>query len=187
MKKLAFNIGSLFLTFGFCWISYNCYSQDIKLNKQEQKEAKRDEMVANYQVIDTLLERKNFVLEADFLQNQYGSRISVPQYLNFIRVDSSKVVLQTGSYRNLGYNGVGGVTAEGRLERWNLVKNFKSLSYFLQFSVITNIGFYDVSMTINADNNVRARITGLTPGELIYEGHLQTIDNSAVFKGQNTF
>lgn len=187
MKKSTYKMSSLFLTLGFCWITLNSNSQDIKLSRQEQKEAKRAELVANFQVLDTLLERKTFVLEADYLQNQYGNRIIVPAMLNFIRVNSSRVVLQTGSNVNPGYNGVGGVTAEGNLNRWSLVRNFKNLSYNLQFSVVTNIGIYDVAMTISADNFAQATITGLSRGKLIYEGHLAALDNSSVYKGQNSY
>jgi hypothetical protein len=186
MKKLALNMGTLFLTIGLCLISFNSNSQDIKLTRQEQKEARRAELVANYQVLDNLLERKSFVLEADFLSNQYGNRIPVTSLLNFIKVDSSNVVLQTGSNNNLGYNGVGGVTAEGSINNWNIVKDFKHLSYNLRFSLVTNIGIYDVFITISADNRAQATITGLTRGKLIYDGRLETIANSRIFKGQNT-
>ena len=187
MKKLKFKLGSLLLTFGICCISYISNAQNVKLSKEEKKEAKRAVAIANYQVLDTLLERKNFVLEADYLQNQYGNRIMVTPLLNFVRVDSTKVVLQTGTNMSLGSNGVGGVTAEGNMDRWRLVKDFKNLSYFLQFSVVTNIGTYDVSMTVNSDNNAQATITGLSRGQLIYDGHLETIANSIIYKGQKSY
>jgi hypothetical protein len=187
MKKLVFNRAGLFLTIGLCLISYNSFSKDKKLTRQEQKEVRRAEQLEKFQVLDTLLERKTFVLEADYLENRYGERVIVPQLLNFIRVDSNSAVLQTGSNNNIGYNGVGGITAEGRIERWEVVKNIKSLSYFLRFSVNTNIGVYDVSMTLNADNYARATITGLWPGALIYTGHIETVENSGAFKGQNRY
>jgi hypothetical protein len=187
MKKLTYNLGSLFLIVGLFWISYSGNSQDIKLNKQEQREAKRAEMYANFQYIDTMLERKDFVLEADYLENQYGFKRSVPSILNFIKVDSSNVVLQTGSNTYFGFNGVGGVTTEGRLERLKIVKNFKNLSYTLEFSVMTNIGVYDISMMINADRYARATISSMTRGTLIYDGHIVPFTNSIVYKGQNTY
>jgi hypothetical protein len=187
MKKLTTNLGFLVLTIGFCLITHNSNSQDSKLTRQEQKEAKRAEMYSNYQVLDTLLERKKFVLKADFLNNQYGNRIHVIPTLNFVKVDASNAVLQIGSNNNLGYNGVGGITAEGKLDSWKLVKDSKNLSYYIQFSAVTNIGVYDVSMIISADKSALATITGLRGGMLIYDGHLETINNSAVYKGQTTY
>jgi hypothetical protein len=185
MKKIAYKMGRLFLTVGLCLISFNSNAQDIKLTRQEQKEARRSVMVANYQVLDSLLASKNFVLKADFLEDKYGERIVVVPVLNFIRVDSLNAVLQTGFGTSLGYNGVGGVTAEGRINNWEIVRNNKNLSFYLQFNILTSIGYYDVSMMISADNFVQATITGLTRGMLIYDGHLETNINSGVYKGQS--
>jgi hypothetical protein len=104
--------------------------------------------------------------------------------LNFIRVDSIIAVLQTGSNNNLGYNGVGGVTAEGKINSWKLERNYKNLNFYLQFSVLTSIGYYQVSMKIDADNNAVATISGLTRGKLIYDGHLEIFNNSRIYEGQ---
>lgn len=172
---------------GFFMIPFNSNSQEIRLTRQEQKEARAAERLANFQFLDTLLEGKSFVLEADFLENQYGNRYPVSSVLNFVRVEPSNVVLQIGSNSSLGYNGVGGITAQGSLERMKIYKNFKKLSYSLQFTVSTNIGAYDISMTVNSDNSARAIISGYTRDKLIYDGKLVSLNNSNVYKGQNTY
>jgi hypothetical protein len=187
MKKLTLIPEALFLTIGLCLISLKSNSQDIKQTRQEQKEAKRAVMALNFQILDTLIQGKDFVLKADFLENQYGDRVPVASALNFIRVNSSKAVLQTGSNTRIGFNGVGGITAEGGIERWEVNKDFKHLNYTLQFGVVTNIGFYDITMMIGADNHARAIISGLSRGKLIYDGHLETVDNTNIFKGQNSY
>lgn len=186
MKTSILKLESLFLTTWLLLISLNSYSQDIKLSKQEKKEARRDKQNFNFQVIDTIIQSKSFVLEADFLENQFGDRRPVMSNLNFIMVDSSKAVLQTGSGIFSGYNGVGGTTAEGSLGGLKIVKNVKNLSFFLRFTVVSNIGIYDVSMTINSDRIARATITGLTRGKLIYNGRIESIYNSSVYKGRNS-
>ncbi len=187
MKKFGFNISNLILVLGLCFISSYGYSQDINISKQDQKEAKKAESYTNFQMLDTLLMNKEFVLEADFLEDQYGNRVNVTPVLNFIRVDSAKAVIQTGSNIYLGYNGVGGVTAEGTIRQWKITKNFKNLSYYVRFSISTTLGFYDVNLFVTADNYARATITGLTNGQLIYTGHLRSLNNTMVFKGQNTY
>jgi hypothetical protein len=192
MKKLFLNgmgygRAVLFLTIGLLWISNNSNAQDVKLTRQEQKEARRAVLLANFNLLDTLIENKSFVLEAYYLQNRFGDRIIVPQMLNFIKVDSTNVILQTGSYSMFGYNGVGGVTAEGKADSWKLIRNFKSLSYNLRFNVFTDIGIYDVTIWISADKKARATITGLGPGYLTFDGYIEPLDNSGVFKGQRTY
>jgi len=186
MKKLTFYLGSLILAFGFCWIPNISYSQNVKFTRQEQKEARRAEIFENFKVLDTMLLGKSFVLEADYLENQYGNKTPVSSTLNFIRVDSTSGVLQTGNNVSRGYNGVGGVTAEGNIGSYKIVKDLKNLSYFLQFSVLTNVGAYDVSIMVSADSYARATITGLGYGKLIYDGHMERLSHSRVYKGQNT-
>ena len=184
MKKSNSTIRSLLLAIGFCLISFNGQSQDVRLTGQDRRDARNAEMYINYRIIDSLLTSQRFVLTADYLENRYGDRAFVQPMLNFIRVDSSQAVIQTGSSTNFGYNGVGGVTAEGHINSYKIVRDTKTLSFYVQFSVITTIGIYDVAMNISSDNNVRATITGLTPGNLIYTGHLENGANSRVYKGQ---
>lgn len=186
MKTMKMNMVSLFWILGFFWISLNSNSQDVKLSRQERKEVRKAQMAANFYILDSLLNAKSFVLEADYLQNKYGDRVPVVSSLNFIKVDESNGVLQTGSNSGMGYNNVGGVTAEGTIGAWKIYKDFKKLSYTLQFSLLTNIGHYDISMTVTSDNHASATITGLWPGSLTWEGHLKTVNNSRVFKGQDT-
>jgi hypothetical protein len=186
MKTIKINIVSLFWILFFSWVSLNSSSQVVKLSRQERKEVKKAQMAENFRILDSLISARSFVLEADNLENKYGDRAFVPSNLNFIKVDKSTGILQTGSSSGIGYNNVGGVTAEGNIESWKVFKDTKKLTYRLQFSLLTNIGHFDVFMTVAADNYATATITGLGSGRLTWDGHLKTIDSSRVFKGMNT-
>jgi hypothetical protein len=177
---------SLLLLTVFMGSATKGYSQERKLTRQEQKELRKAQLLANYYALDTLLNMKNFVLEADFLQDKYGVRIPVPSNINFIKVDGTQGVLQTGNYTGMGYNGVGGATAEGQIGIWELSKNPKKLYYTVHFTLNSNIGNYDVFLTVTSSNNATATITGLGPGRLTWEGHLEMTYNSRVFKGQRS-
>lgn len=177
---------SLFWILGLFCISLNSNSQERKLTRQELKEVKKAQLEANYRALDSLLNAKSFVLEADFLQNQYGDRIVVTPTLNFIKLNETTGILQTGSSWRMGSNNVGGVTAEGSIGKYHVYKDPKKMTFTLQFSLLTNIGHYDVSMIVMANSSARATISGLWRGKLTWDGHLETIENSRVFKGQNT-
>jgi hypothetical protein len=187
MKTMKYKIGSLFLIIGLFSISLNSFSQEKELSRKEKKEVRKAQLTANFYLIDSLLRAKTFVLEADFLQNRYGDRVVVSPNINFIKLDDSTGILQTGSTFNMGYNGVGGVTAEGTIGRWKIYRNEKTLTFRLQFSLFTNLGTYDISMVIGADTKAKATITGLTPGSLTWDGNLVAIENSRVFKGRTPF
>jgi hypothetical protein len=187
MKTVRIKVECLFLILGFLVISLISNSQDIKLSRQEKKEVRKVRMAANFSILDSLLNSKSFVLEADFLQDKYGERIPVVSNLNFVKVDKSDGVLQTGATSGMGYNGVGGVTANGKIGDFKVFKDTKKLTYRLRFSLMSNIGSYDIFMNVTADNHATATITGIGPGKLTWDGHLTTIDNSRVFKGQDTY
>ncbi len=187
MKTFNRNTAITLLMLAFFGISLTGNSQEKKMTRQERKEARQAELTTNFNILDSLLTEKKFVLEADYLSDQYGNITQVPSNTNFIRVNSTDGVLQTGWYSGMGYNGLGGVTTEGSIQSWKLYQDSKRLNYNLQFSLNTTLGIYDVSMNVGADNNVYATISGLWPGKLIYKGHLATLDNSRVFKGTTTY
>ena len=186
MKTIKMKIVSLFCILGLLCISLNSNSQDNRSRREERKEIRKAELAANFVILDSLLNARSFILEADFLINKYGNRIPVNSTLNFVKADQSKGVLQTGSDLGVGYNGVGGETAQGSIGAWKIDKDFKHLSYTLQFNIVSNIGIYDILLRVTADNHATATITGLGPGKLTWEGHLVTVNNSNVFKGMET-
>jgi hypothetical protein len=187
MKTMKIKTVSLFWILGLFCISLNINSQERKLTRQELKEVKKARLEANFRALDSLLIAKSFVLEADYLQNQYGDRIVVTPTLNFIKLNETNGILQTGSTWSKGSNNVGGVTAEGSIGKYVVYKDPKKLTFSLQFSLLTNIGNYDVFMIVSPDASARATITGLGPGRLTWDGHLETIENSRVFKGQDSY
>lgn len=186
MKAKKFKLTGLMMVVVLFLISLNASSQDKRLSKEEKKELEKIRLEKNFVTIDSLLRARSFVLEADYLLNKYGEMIPVISTVNFIMVNRENGVLQTGSPLALGYNGVGGLTAEGTIRTWEVRRDTKKLNYTIRFSLTTNLGHYDVYMTISADNSASATITGSTSGKLTWSGQLTAIRNSRVFKGQLT-
>jgi hypothetical protein len=186
MKINKFFMAVAICVFAFLQLAPETHAQGSKLTRQEKKDARRAIMNANFYILDSLFQARSFVLEADFLMDKYGQRVSVVSTVNFIKVDESKGILQTGSSSIYGYNGVGGVTAEGNVGSWDVHKDFKRLTYLVKFNLMTNVGVFDVAMNVTSDNYASATITGLGPGRLTWQGHIATVGNSRVFKGQNT-
>jgi hypothetical protein len=187
MKTKRIKLTSLFCIIALMSVSTAVIAQGSKLTRQEKKEARQSVMNANFYILDSLIHARKFVLEADFLMDKYGQRVSVVSTVNFIKVDETKGVLQTGSNSMYGYNGVGGVTAEGNIGTWEAEKNVKKLTHRLRFSLMTSLGIYDVNLNVSSDNYATATITGLGPGNLTWQGHIATVGNARIFKGQNTY
>ena len=109
------------------------------------------------------------MLKADNLRNRYGDQRFVNSTINFVKVDSTNVVIQIGSDYRLRANGVGGVTAKGKITDWKLRKNLKNQTYHLYINAMTPIGIYDLQFSIDSDGHSTAL---LTTGELTFEGNL---------------
>jgi hypothetical protein len=186
MKTLKQMFPVFLLIIGLFGFITDASPQKAKMTRAEKKEVQKAQMMANFFALDTILRARNFVLEADYLQDKYGVRMPVSSSLNFIRVDSLRGILQTGTNTGIGYNSVGGVTAEGRIGRYEITKDTKHSNYTVTYTLDTQIGHYDIILTVNSVNNASATITGLGPGRLTWEGHISVGYNSKVFKGQNT-
>ncbi len=179
MMSLLFFSGS----FG---VSLYANPLDLRPDIKQRKEAEKARTEASFNYLDSLVTGRKFLLEADYLQNKAGSLRRVSPSLNFVKVDESKGVLQTGSNNRVGYNNAGGITTEGKIENWKLYKDNRSLNLTLSFNMFTNLGTFDVLMTVTPDNYATATITGIGAGRLSWNGHLYEIDNSAFFKGSDT-
>jgi len=183
MKAMIKILTVLLIAGGFSASVYAGNPQD----RQAKKEAKKAALEKEYQQTANLLENRNFVLEADYLANRFGSRVPVTSNLNFIKVDSSKAVIQIGSPTGLGYNGVGGVTAEGRIGKWQVTQNPKKKSFQIYMNLMTPLGAYDVHFFVGADGYAQATLSGITPGKLTYSGYLVPNETSRVYQGYNTY
>jgi hypothetical protein len=184
MRWICFLLISLFLSGGlFAQDKMNTREtkKEISQRKKEEKKAKIDSI---YRYTDTLLTGRRFVLEAQFLRNNVGARVNVISTLNFISIDSLSGVIQVGSMQRFGYNGVGGVTVQGRVINWKLEKDNKAKNFFLTTTIQGNVDIYDINMTIDYTGYAIATLNGINTGKLIYEGNLVSLESTSVFKGQ---
>ena len=156
--------------------------ENTSLTRKEKRKAKSEK---EYQLVKDMLENKYFVLEANFLQDKYGRRVPVNNGLNFVSVDSTEAIIQIGSNNRLGANGVGGVTARGKITSWNLTENSKKNHFGLRLNVMTTIGIYDLYLSISPSGQATAQLTGLSRGQLTFDGNLVPWEKSSVYVGQS--
>lgn len=166
--------------------------ETIKEQKQWEKEKKRLEKEMEKsrlaELTKLMIEYHRFVLEADFLSNQYGYRIPVSSVINFIRIDSSDCTLQLGSAYSVGYNGVGGTTVDGRVIKYEYKKTGKKGdNYQVMMTLMTSLGTYDVFLNASEEGFADANIRGDWSFQLNYHGKLIPLSLSKVFKGTPRF
>jgi hypothetical protein len=179
MKKIYIIIVALFLVSRLSAQENTPQDQSTK-SKKEKKAEKEALQAKQFDETFAMLNRKKFVLEADFLVTGKGERISVTSNLNFIMVDSNLAVIQVGKNVGVGGNGVGGTTAKGAITSWQLDRNEKKKSFNIQINVNTTIGFYSVSIFIPSSGSATAK---LSPDKFDLVGKIVSLDQSIVHEG----
>jgi hypothetical protein len=156
--------------------------------KQKKKDEREAERARNIEITSTMIKLQRFVLEADYLSNKYGYKVTVSPTINFLMVDSLNATIQTGSAYSIGYNGVGGQTVNGRITRYEYeFVNKKKDAYNIRLVFMSNAGTYDIQMMVNAEGYADATIRGNWSGQLNYHGRLVPLGVSKVYKGMSRF
>lgn len=162
----------------------NLWNEGNRKEKRELKKQKRlEELEAKRQSVELLLDNKRFVLEASYLNGKTGQRIMVNSTLNFILIDSSNIVIQVGNNYGIGYNGLGGITLKGKINRYEITE--KKKSYYLRLSTSTSLGFYDIFMSVGFSGNASATLYGIGSGNLTYTGEIKPIELSRNYVGSS--
>ena len=179
------------------FLQLNIYSQndqqvldkkEIKALEKEKRLAEKKENEENVKkLVEYMIDNKQFVLEANYLSGRSGSRIPVNSMLNFISIDSTNGVIQLANTWGVGYNGLGGITVEGSINKYVVTKKETKhgTSYNVMIYFMSNLGMYDISLWVSSDGNADASISGISPGQLNYSGKLMPIQTSRTFKGQS--
>jgi hypothetical protein len=172
----------------------NCFSQEEsqgkqKLTKEQKQQQKQEQEAKQAQLVDTMIALHRFVLEADYLNTDGGGRLTVNSTLNFIAIDSTTGIIQLGRNTGLGSNGVGGVTTDGQVNKYEVTKTVKKnyTSYYISINVFTTLGSFDISMQVSSSGSANARLSGNQGYICEYSGDLVPIGVSTVYKGNSIF
>ncbi len=192
-KVLLFAILSLLVASG------SVFSQDtVKLTKREQRKIERKKKKEKILKVEfeqrmkyaKMLKEKHFVFEGDQLFSPRGESYSVSSNINFLAVAGKTVVFQFGFDGVVGWNGVGGYTAEGHIDKYkfNPGKNRNS-ALSVESQVIPNIGggraYFQI--TVMDNGNAQLNMTMAHGGTIRMSGRIVTSNKASVFKGQTAF
>ncbi|BDD01586.1 DUF4251 domain-containing protein [Persicobacter psychrovividus] len=158
-----------------------------RLAKQQKKIAEAEQEAIQAEITKQMIESGAFVLESHTLYNKYGRTAMVNSNTNFISIAQEEGVMQL-AFQNIpvGINGIGGVTWEGKVNKYEFKEN-KHGGYMVSFSLFGSAGNFDVTMTVMASGQATARIRGNWSSELKYQGDLVPVNKSRVYKGFSRF
>ncbi len=160
-----------------------------KLEKQRKKEAKEKAEKEEFEKVKQLVNDTSFVFIANRLYGKHGRMFNINPSLNFLAVNKNKATYQFAFQGLVGWNGIGGVTFEGDLAKYEvkISKNAKKASYVemvfrprgvggLPYINITFFGS-QATMDLTLDDGTRIRL----------DGEIKSIQEAHIFKGQPIF
>ena len=156
-----------------------------KYEKQDKKKQKEEELEKSKAVMRDLVNGREYVLEANNLSGKSGAQIPVVPSLNFFAVDSATAVIQIGSVTGLGYNGVGGITDEAKINRYEISES--KAGFNIKLYAASTLTSYTIFLNISASGNATARVTGLSGGVINFIGRVVPMSESIVYKGQRSY
>ena len=151
-----------------------------------QKLSKQERLAKNKQQILDIIQKKDFVLESNFIQNKYGYRWFINPLFNFVMVNGDTATVQLSFNHLPGWNGVGGITWKGVIDQYKVSPGKPHSPIFVQMHVqgagIASSQF----LTVDADGNADLNINGDYGGQVTFTGNLMPIDKSNVIEGHAT-
>ena len=182
MKRLAL------LAFAILLIADISIAQG-KLTKEERRALKKEAIEEKYDSVFSTLNSRSFVLESNTIADRYGRQIFVNPSTNFFLVEDSIAVIQLAVNNGFGYNGLGGITLEGRLTNFEIQRDQSSSKpLYIQARVFgTALGTIDLFTTINSAGRATTRFSSQYGHRLSLNGDLVKLEETLPFVGMRTF
>jgi hypothetical protein len=156
------------------------------LSKKEmrklRKEQKKEERVNNLAMYTQVAEDKEWVLEAHTVYNKYGNSFQMDPTINFVSISKNEAVIQLGVNGFIGYNGLGGITLEGNVTNYEVMKEDETV--MIRFIAMGSaMGPVDVIARISPDGFGRLTVSGNWGRRLTFAGYFLPYENSRTYTG----
>lgn len=162
--------------------------QNQKLSKKEKKELKKQQQIAQNKAILEILYSKKWVIEAHTVFDRYSQSYQINPSINFVGVKDGEGALQLGFDGLIGWNGVGGVTVDGTVTKYEIKegKEKSNPTINLRFQG-RGVGSATINVTVNSSGQATAKVNGDFGERITFSGIIKSLDESVVYKGQSLF
>lgn len=160
-----------------------------KAARKAKKEAKFKDDQKRIDTLMQMVESKQFVLEATTLYDKRGAVFQIGNTLNFVRFDVDESTIQLAFNHIVGWNGVGGITLDGKIGKMEIKRSKKHASFTINATVVNKGRGGLVTMIFSVSPNSRARVdmSGSFGSRLSFEGYLVPLSESNVYKGMTNY
>lgn len=183
MKIIIFCISFFLFT-----INVSIAQQNKKLSRKERKELKKQQQIEQKKAILNLLKGQAWVIEAHTVFDRYNQSYQLNPSINFVGIKGEEGALQLGFNGLIGWNGVGGVTVDGTITKYEIKegKEKSNPTVNLRFQG-RGIGSASITINVNSSGQATARVSGDFGDRITFSGIIKSINDSSVYKGQSLF
>jgi len=189
MKRFLLMLLLLVFTTSIATAQYYDKKEGEKLSRKEQRRLKKEEARRAYEINKALgmnlMEKRDFVLMADRISSKRSAIVPVSRNVNFILIDGEDLIVQYGlNNAQLGQNGVGGATFEGKIKKFDAENRGEGKPFMVSIQFQTPYLNGVATLQINVKGN-QADATMWTNGrQLNFFGVYATQENSGVIQAK---
>lgn len=161
-----------------------------KAEKKALRKAKKEEEKRKYEEnlvkFEQYAQMRAWVIEAQTVYDKQGNSFQMQPSTNFVFVDNEETTVQLSFTGIIGWNGVGGVTLDGNVGKYEVTRDKNTVSINMSARG-ASIGNANIVLTISGDGNGRATVTGNWGERIVFQGRYQSLADSRIYKGTTTY
>ena len=162
--------------------------EDKKAAKKAKKEAKALQDKENTAALISLVESKKFVLEANTLFDRTGMSYILNSSLNFVGFDGVNSTIQLGFDQLIGWNGVGGVTIDGKITKMEIKTKKNGVGFNIDAAVLNKGGgLVTMLFSVSSVGSARVDMSGSFGERISFQGNIVGLNKSTVYKATPIF
>jgi hypothetical protein len=132
-----------------------------------------------------LFENQQYVLEANTVYSKKGRSFRMNSTINFVKIDKDNSIIQLGFNQIQGWNGVGGITLEGNVRNYKVIKGDGTKLPSVQFDMNGTLGWATVRIDVNTSGQARATVNGNFGDRVSFSGPIKELSESNIYKGMS--
>jgi hypothetical protein len=160
--------------------------EEKKALRKAQKEEEKRKLTENLEKMKVLAENRSWVIEAHTVFEKGGRSFQMNPTINFVSVLEEEVTIQLSFNGIAGWNGVGGITLEGKIQKYQLQESKNSFNISMT-AMGSALGPVDLLATISPSGNGRVTISGNWGDRITFAGDYVAYGESTVYKGTPTY
>ena len=155
----------------------------LKKAKKEEQKLQREEALNNFEIYAN---NRQWVLEAYMVFDKAGQSYSMDPNINFVGADKEQATIQLSFNGIMGWNGVGGITQDGKIGTYTITKS-KSVITIRMTAMGSGMGPVDILLTVSGDGIGSATVSGNWGDRITFKGKFVPLSESSVYKGTPTY